>query len=99
MSQSIREIHPGELRLPPESGRLNLREGSAVSASDIRADLFSALQELSEVIPEMRIGQFLATVGMLGEDDTGRSLWDIEDEELAAALERFARDVSRRNGA
>jgi len=29
----------------------------------------------------MRIGQFLATVAMLGESETGRSLWDIEDEE------------------
>src|SRR5215469_16875242 len=47
----------------------------------------------------MRFGQFLATVGMLGEDDTGRSLWDIEDEELAVALERFARGLSPRQGA
>src|SRR5262249_31282546 len=47
----------------------------------------------------MRFGQFLATVGTLGEDDTGRSLWDIEDEELAVALERFARDLSPRQSA
>ncbi len=33
---------------------------------------------------------------MLGEDSTGRSLWDIEDDELAAAAERFADDLSRR---
>jgi hypothetical protein len=33
---------------------------------------------------------------MLGEDSTGRSLWDIEDDELAAAIERFAGDLSRR---
>ena len=26
----------------------------------------------------------------------GRSLWDIEDDELAAAVERFAKDLSRR---
>jgi hypothetical protein len=44
----------------------------------------------------MRIGEFLATGGMLGEDDTGRSLWDIEDEALAIAVERFARDLTRR---
>ena len=31
---------------------------------------------------------------MLGEDDKGRSLWDIEDEELAKALERFESDLS-----
>jgi hypothetical protein len=43
----------------------------------------------------MRIGQFLATVVVLGEDDAGRSLWDIEGEELAA-LKRFVMDFSRR---
>jgi hypothetical protein len=38
----------------------------------------------------------LATIGMLGEDATGRSLWELEDEELAAAVERFASDLERR---
>ena len=38
----------------------------------------------------------LATVGLLAEDQTGRSLWDVEDEEFAAALERFAADMARR---
>ena len=33
---------------------------------------------------------------MLGEDTTGRSLWDIEDDELAAAVERFAGDLEQR---
>jgi hypothetical protein len=92
MSQSIREVHPGELRLPPESGRLNLREGSAVSASDIRADLFSALQELSEVIPEMRAGQLVAAVGELCADLHGRGLWDAADEELLEAVWQFRRN-------
>jgi hypothetical protein len=39
---------------------------------------------------------FFATLGLLGEDTTGRSLWDIEDDELAAALERLADDLARR---
>jgi hypothetical protein len=47
----------------------------------------------------MRLGQFLATVGMLGEDTTGRSLWDIEDQDLSAAVESFASDLSRRTDA
>jgi hypothetical protein len=47
----------------------------------------------------MRLGQVLATVGMLGEDSTGRSLWDIEDDKLSAAVERFAGDLSRRTDA
>jgi hypothetical protein len=44
----------------------------------------------------MRFGQILATVGLLGEDETGHSLWDIEDTEFAAVLERFAADLARR---
>jgi hypothetical protein len=46
--------------------------------------------------PELRFGQFLATVGMLAEDQTGHSLWEVEDAEFAAALERFAVDLARR---
>jgi len=47
----------------------------------------------------MRLGQLIATLGLLGEDATGRSLWDLEDEELAVALERFAGDLARRTRA
>jgi hypothetical protein len=63
-----------------------------VSASDIRADLFSALQELSEVIPEMRAGQLLAAVGELCTDLHGRGVWDAADEELLEAVWQFRRN-------
>ena len=59
----------------------------------------AVLQRLGEVrerCPEMRFGQLLATVGLLAEDKTGHSLWEIEDTEFAAALERFAADLARR---
>jgi hypothetical protein len=69
-----------------------LREGSAVSASEIRADLFSALRELSEIIPEMRAGQLVAAVGVLGADRHGRGLWDAADEELLEAVWQFRRN-------
>jgi hypothetical protein len=45
----------------------------------------------------MRIGQFLATVALLGEDATGKSPLDLEDDEFAGALERFANDLARRS--
>jgi hypothetical protein len=70
-----------------------------MTAVDLQDHVMHRLDEVRRLCPEMRLGQFLAAVGMLGEDDTGRSLWDIEDAELAAALERFATDLSRRNGA
>jgi hypothetical protein len=65
-------------------------------AIDRQSDVLHRLQEVHRSCPEMRLGQLLATVGMPGEDSTGRSLWDIEDDELSAAVERFATDLARR---
>jgi hypothetical protein len=61
--------------------------------------LHRILDQLCQVraqCPELRFGQLLATVGELAADDTGLSLWDIEDADFAAALERFAADIARR---
>lgn len=68
-------------------------------AVDRQSDVLQRLQEVRHLCPEMRLGQLLATVGMLGEDSCGRSLWDLEDDELSAAVERFANDLRRRVGA
>ena len=68
-------------------------------AAEIRNSLLQRVDEVGRLCPEMRLGQLIATLGLLGEDATGRSLWDLEDEELAAALERFADDLARRTSA
>jgi hypothetical protein len=67
-----------------------LREGSAVS--EIRSDLFFAFQALSEIVPEMRVGQLMAAVGELCEDLHRRGLWDAEDVELLEAVWLFRRN-------
>jgi hypothetical protein len=63
-----------------------------MSQSDTRSELFAALQELSEVIPEMRSGQLMAAVGELCSDLHGRGLWDAEDDELLEAVWQFRRN-------
>ncbi len=63
-----------------------------MSASEIRADIFAALQELSEVIPEMRAGQLMAAVAELCSDLHGRGLWDADDDELLEAIWQFRRN-------
>ena len=67
-------------------------------ATDTKSEILQRVNELRRLCPDMRLGQVLATIGMLGEDTTGRSLWDLDDEELAAAVERFAQDLKRRQG-
>ena len=69
-----------------------MREGSTVSETETRADLFSALQALSELISEMRTGQLMAAVGELCADLHGRGLWDATDAELLEAVWQFRRN-------
>ena len=68
-------------------------------ADDVQTGLLHRLAEIRRLCPELRFGQLMATLGLLGEDEIGRSLWDLEDEELAVVLERFADDLSRRSQA
>jgi len=60
------------------------------------AGVLKRIAEVRDRCPEMRFGQILATIGLLAEDETGHSLWEVEDTEFAAALERFAADLARR---
>jgi hypothetical protein len=55
-------------------------------------ELFSALQQLSEMIPEMRTGQLIAAMGELCADLHGRGLWDASDAELLEAVWQFGRN-------
>ena len=57
------------------------------------------LEQLGEVrlrCPELRFGQLIATIGMLAEDETGHSLWDVEDSDFLSALNRFSSDLAGR---
>ena len=50
------------------------------------SESLSVLVELCELSPDVRLGQLLAHLGFLGEDQTGRTLWDMDDEQLLAVL-------------
>ncbi len=62
----------------------------------IANEMFARLAQVRVHCPDMRIGQYLSTIGRLGEDATGRALWEIEDEDFVAAVERFASDLTNR---
>ena len=57
-----------------------------------KAEVFAALQSLSQVIPSMRAGQLIAAVGELCADLHGRGLWDADDKELLEAVWQFQRN-------
>ena len=63
-----------------------------MSENETRAELFVALRELSEIVPEMRVGQLMAAVGELCADLHGRGLWDAADAEILEAVWQFRRN-------
>src|ERR1700694_3907796 len=59
-------------------------------------EALAVLTELCELSEDIRLGQLLAHLGFLGEDQTGRSLWDIDDEQLLAVLYHHRGELAAR---
>jgi len=59
-------------------------------------EALAVLTELCEMSPDVRLGQLLAHLGFLGEDQTGRSLGDIEDEQFLAVLYHHRAELAAR---
>ena len=52
--------------------------------------------ELCDLSSDVRLGQLIAHIGFLGEDQTGRSLWNIDDEQLLAVLYHHRAELTGR---
>jgi hypothetical protein len=61
-----------------------------------RTQALAVLAEVCDLSPDVRLGQLLAHLGFLGEDQTGRSLWDIDDEELLTVLRHHHSELAAR---
>ncbi len=59
-------------------------------------EALTVLCEICDMSPDVRLGQLLAHLGFLGEDQTGRSLWDIDDEQLLAVLHHHRAELAAR---
>ena len=64
--------------------------------SQITTEALTILSELCELSPDVRLGQLLAHLGFLGEDQTGRTLWDIDDDQLLTVLQHHRADLVAR---
>jgi hypothetical protein len=60
-------------------------------------EALSVLAELCDMSRDVRLGQLLAHLGFLGQDQTGRSLWDIDDEQLLAVLHHHRAELMDRS--
>lgn len=61
-----------------------------------RREILQELERLSELAPEMRFGQLIANLAFLAAGPWDETLWDLEDEQLLAAIRRHLADLSDR---
>lgn len=59
-------------------------------------EALAVLAEVCDLSPDIRLGQLFAHLGFLGEDQIGRSLWDIEDEQLLSVLYHHRAELAAR---
>ncbi len=54
--------------------------------SELRQQVLAALDELSDSYPDWRFGQMIANLALVARGPENESVWDMEDEELLAAI-------------
>lgn len=59
-------------------------------------EALAVLAEVVDLSPDIRLGQLFAHLGFLGEDQTGRSLGNIDDEQLLAVLYHHREELTAR---
>ena len=64
--------------------------------STTQREALVVLQELCELCPDVRLGQLFAHLGFLGEDDLGRGLGYMDDDELLAFMYRHRDELLAR---
>ncbi len=66
-------------------------------SANVRSELLSRLGELSRACPEMRFGQLIANLAVVARGTEPGAVWDMEDQELLAAVNwQLAELLSRR---
>lgn len=53
-----------------------------------RQELMNALEDLSELYPEWRMGQMLTNIATWARGPTASAIWDVEDEELVDVIRK-----------
>ena len=61
-----------------------------------RQEILRLLERLSDLTPDVRFGQLIANLSYLAIGPTNEAIWDMEDEQLVAAIQKHIADLSDR---
>jgi hypothetical protein len=67
--------------------------------SPARKEVLQILAELSELAPEVRLGQLVVNLSYLARGPAVESIWDMEDEELRDAARKHLEEWRARRSA
>jgi hypothetical protein len=62
-----------------------------------RQEILRLLEQLSDLTPDVRFGQLIANLSYLALGPTNEAIWDMEDEQLLAAIRKHIADLSERS--
>jgi hypothetical protein len=65
----------------------------------VRREVLQVLAELSELVPEVRLGQLMANLSYLARGLSNEAIWDMEDEELLGVAREHLEQWRSRRGA
>lgn len=65
----------------------------------VRQEVLQVLAELSELVPEVRLGQLIVNLSYLARGLSNEAIWDMEDDELLAVARRHLEEWRARRGA
>ena len=61
-----------------------------------REEILRLLERLSELTPDVRFGQLIANLSYMAVGPTNEAIWDMEDDQLVAAIHKHLADLSDR---
>jgi hypothetical protein len=61
-----------------------------------RQEILRLLEQVSELAPDVRFGQLIANLSYMAIAPTNEAIWDMEDEQLLAAIHQLIADLSQR---
>ena len=64
---------------------------------NLKQEILRALADLVEQTPEVRFGQLIANLAVIARGPTPEAVWDMEDDELLAAVRSHIQDHERRH--
>ena len=62
----------------------------------LRRETSEALERLSALTPDVRFGQLIANLSSLAVGPTSEAIWDMEDDQVLAAIEQQIADFTQR---